>query len=294
VQASVNQLSQARTRLLVQSRGFVSPITDDLDRLAAPSQMHGFVEVGSVGAGLRGRLTFDNGLMLLAGVSWGDQDYLDVRADNGLTGTLALRYAPTGMGASRPFIEIGGLIGSIDNLTLTRTYANGVGTATGQGSTNANNSAIYGRLGWIWDIAKTDQLGVYGEYGDQRQTIGGYVEPLSRADPFEAHVGRGVDEMQVGKIGLRYSHDFNSGWELGGGLAVAHAFSESQSLPVAIPGFGFVPAAKVGDQTWAEFGARVGHTFGRRSTLSLFVVGIAGSAAVGSHADVGLDYKVSF
>ena len=166
------QLSQARVRLLVQGAGFVSEVTDDLDRFSAPSQVHAVAEVGSAAAGLRGRVSLADGITLLGGFSGGREDYRNIVADTELTGALAIRYAPPSFGASRPFIELGGLAGHANDLTMRRTYANGVGTAVGEGTAGYSNSAVWGRLGWIWDASQADQVGVYGEYGEIRQSIG--------------------------------------------------------------------------------------------------------------------------
>jgi hypothetical protein len=294
VQASVNQLSRERTQLLVQSRGFLSPITDDMDPLVAPSQMHAFAEAGSVGGGVRGRWTLPSGLMFLAGLEAGEQDYQGVRTSTGVMATLAARYAPTNWSASRPLIEVGGLLSGGGGATFTRTYANGVGTSTGQGSSALKTSAIWGRAGWVWDTSKSDQLGAYAEYQYVRQSIGAYLEPLSQQDPFEALVTPGVDAMDVGKIGVRYNHTASSGWEYSGGLALAHAVSAVQELNVVVDGFGLVPAAPAGEQTWVEYGVHAGYAFANHSAVSFFVAGVAGSGYVGSRAHVGIDYRYTF
>jgi hypothetical protein len=294
VEASVAQLSGARVRLLVQGAGYVSAITDDLDRFSAPTQIHAVVEAGSAAAGLRGRLSLADGITLLGGFSGGREDYRNIVADTELNGTLAIRYAPPGFGASRPFVEVGGLIGHADDLTMRRTYANGVGTAVGEGSASYSNSAVWGRAGWIWDTGKAGEIGVYGEYGQVRQSIGAYIEPISNIDPFEAVVGRGQDRMNVGKLGLRWEHDFAHGWEAFVGLTFAHSFSQEQVLPVDVDGFGPVAAPSVGQQTWGEYRVRVGHSVSGNSSLSLFVSGIAGSSLVGDDTHVGIDYRATF
>lgn len=294
MQASVEQLSRARVRLLVQGDGFVSDITDDLDRFSGPNQVHAAIEVGSVAGGLRGRINLGGGLALLGGFSVGEEDYQDIAASNELTGSLALRYAPSSFGASRPFFEVGALAGGTHDLTMRRTYANGVGTAVGQGTAGYSNSAFWGRAGWIWDRGAADEVGAYVEYGEVRQDIGGYFEKLSNIDPFEALVGHGWDSMQVGKLGVRLSHDLAGGWELFGGLVAAHAFGQGHLLPVDVDGFGPVLAGPVGAQTWLEYRARIGHSVTTRSSLNLFVSGIAGTSTVGDSVHVGVDYRVVF
>jgi hypothetical protein len=290
----VAELSQARVRLLVQGQGFVSEITDDLDRLDAPSQTHLVAEAGSEAIGVRGRVRLADGLTVLGGFSAGREDYQDITASSELTGTLAVRYAPTSFGPSRPFVEIGGLVGGTTNLTLQRHYLDGVKTVTGQGGAGYSNDAFWGRFGWIWDTSPANQLGLYGEYGEQHQSIGGYLEPLSNINPFEALVSPGTDSMGVGKIGLREDHAFKSGWEFSAGLAMAHAFSGRQLLAVDVDGFGPVAAPPLGEQSWLEYRARLGHRLTENSALSAFVAGVAGSSVAGDATHVGVDYRLTF
>ena len=294
VLASVAQLARARSRLLVQGDGFAAALDGDLDPLVAPSEAHAFVEAGSVGGGLRGRLTFPGGLSLLAGLGVGQQDYRDVSTGAGVSGTLAVRYAPAALGGSRPFVEIGGLVGGGGTAAFSRGYVNGAGVAVGKGSASYQTSAIWGRAGWIWDVGADGQLGAFVEVEGVREAFGGYVEPLSNANPFEAHVQPGSASMTVGKAGLRFSDTAAGGWSYGAALTLATAFAQSQDLQVAVPGFGAVPAGSVGRQTWVEFGARVGHAVTRNSTLSLFVTGVEGGGLVGGSAHGGIDYRVSF
>lgn len=290
----MDQLSRARVRLLVQGAGFVSEITDDLDRLDAPNQVHAVAEAGSAAAGLRARVRLGDGFTLLGGFSGGREDYKDVTASDELTGTLTLRYVPVGWGLSRPFAEVGVLSGGASSVLLQRNYQDGVKTVTGQGAAGYSNLAYWGRVGWIWDAAPGAQLGAYGEYGRISQSIGAYGEPLSNLDPFEALVGHGTDSMDVGKLGLRYSQDFKSGWEFSTGLAFAHAFSGGQVMPVDIDGFGPTAAGPIGQQSWIEYRARLGHSLSRNSALSLFVAGIAGTSPVAMATHVGVDYRVTF
>jgi len=239
-------------------------------------------------------VSFPSGLTLLGGFSGGREDYQDIVAGRELSGALAIRYAPAGFCASRPFVELGGLVGHSDDLTMRRTYANGVGTAVGEGTASYSNSAFWGRAGWIWDTKAAGQIGVYGEYGQERQSIGAYLEPISNIDPFEALVGQGRDRMDVGKAGVRWSQDFAHGWEAFVGLTVAHAFTQSQILPVDIDGFGPVGAPGIERQTWGEYRVRVGHSLGAHSALSLFVAGIAGTPVVGDSTHIGVDYRATF
>jgi len=59
-------------------------------------------------------------------------------------------------------------------------------------------------------------------------------------------------------------------------------------------GFGFVPADPTGAQTWVEYGAHLGYSFARHSTISVFVAGVAGSGNIGSDTHAGVDCRLTF
>ena len=106
---------------------------------------------------------------------------------------------------SRPFLEAGYFASHGDAVRFTRTYGNGDAEATGVGGSSTNASEVYRRAGWIWTTAPADQLGVYAEYGRQRQSIAAYVEPLTTDNPFEAHVAGDQARQNVARAGLRYN-----------------------------------------------------------------------------------------
>ena len=293
VQASVDQLARARTRLLVQSRGFLSPITDDADPFLAPTQAHAFVAGDDVNGGFRGRLNGPKDLTLLGGVSWGSQSYGSVRENGVTSGTVALRWAPALFRGSRPFLEAGYSASHGDGVKFARTYANGDGEATGVGGSSTNASEVYGRAGWVWTPAPADQFGVYAEYGRQRQSFAAYVEPLSTGNPFEAHVAGDQARQDVARAGLRYSHDPLHGLTWGLNAAVGHGFDADPGLEVAIPGVGALTPQSASGPTWFEYTARLGYGLGERVTVGAFVTGVAG-AVVGSHARPGLDVRLRF
>jgi hypothetical protein len=290
VQASVNQVSIDRVRLLIGAGGVV--VTDDLDRLVAPTQAHLVWQVGEDALGARGRIDLPAGVALLGGFAYGRLDAQDIVVANMLTGAIALRWAPPGV--SRPFVELGALAGGSDDLVEQRAYANGHGVAMGQGAAPYRSAAYWARMGWVWDPSPDLQVGAYVEYGRARQSIGGYVEPLSGLNPFEAAIGPSRERLDPGKLGLRYDRLLPGGWELFGGLALAHGFGASQSLPVDVDGFGALTAAPPGAPTWVEYRVRVGRRFAPATTLSLYVAGVAGARPVGDDAVVGLDLRRVF
>ena len=103
-------------------------------------------------------------MTVLGGIAYGAQDYPEIRACDATTMAVAGRYTPfedpfgDKGNELHPYGEIGTWVTPRGTLTLSRTYANGSGTDTGEGSTNATSWAQYGRRGLIWDATKDDRI----------------------------------------------------------------------------------------------------------------------------------------
>ena len=96
------------------------------------------------------------------------------------------------------------------SLDFSGTYANGAGTATGTGVTNADLSYYYARVGLLLAVNRNDQLAISAEVGRERMAIDGYTEPLTQGNPFEAHVADGTDSADLARLPLQWSHRFTS------------------------------------------------------------------------------------
>ncbi|MEJ0065008.1 MAG: hypothetical protein WDM85_05890 [Caulobacteraceae bacterium] len=59
-------------------------------------------------------------------------------------------------------------------------------------------------MGGSGDTSQAEQIGVYGEYGQIRQSIGAYLEPISNIDPFggAGRAGAGPDGRRQARRAL--------------------------------------------------------------------------------------------
>jgi hypothetical protein len=294
VQHSIDQLALARGRRLVQDRGFTAPLLSPNDPVSGPSALGGFAAAGSAAIGLAGRVDLTPGLALLGGVSYGGETYQDISAANVLSGAISLRYAFVGLGPSHPFVEAGVSGASIGQLTLSRTYADGAGVALGRGKTGGDALNYFGRAGWVFAVNKADELALYGEYGQAIQRIGAYVEPVSMANPFEAAVAGGTDSMQIAKLGVKYNHGLGGALTFGVNLGVAESLNVHEGVNAAVDGIGVVRPARVGDQTWAEYGAKFSCQLKSGSQVGLFLDGASGGPSIGTSIHGGLAFTARF
>jgi Autotransporter beta-domain len=237
---------------------------------------------------------------VLGGIAYGAQDYPDIRAGDATTMAVAGRYTfddPFGDEgkALHPYGEVGTWVTPRGMLTLTRTYANGAGTDTGEGSTNATSWAEYGRGGLIWDATKDDRFTGYGELGQQYMSFDAYTEN-SAGNPFPASVGSGLFRTGVARVGGTWTRDLSSliyapiSFTLAGD--VARSFDVHAGLTADVPGVGNVSAANEAD-TWGEFGARIETQLTDQLALDLDLNGTTGGGALGTsvHGGAGLSYR---
>jgi fibronectin-binding autotransporter adhesin len=295
VQHSIDQLVEARGRQLVQNRGFTAPLLGANEAVTGPTALGGFSSVGSLAIGIGGRLAIgDSGVSLLGGVSYGQENYQDIRASNVLSGALAIRYEFVGLGPSHPFVEVGGSLDTIGQLVISRTYADGTGVALGRGQTRGSASGYYGRVGWVFAVNPTDQLALYGEYGYSSQRIGAYLEPLSMANPFEALVAGGTDSMDIAKLGVKFNHGLGGNLELGLNLGVAESLDVHEGVNANVDGIGPVAPTTAGDQTWAEYGAKLTYRLKGGAKIGVFFDGASGGSSIGTSIHGGIAFDARF
>ncbi|HEX3666828.1 MAG TPA: hypothetical protein VHU23_16510 [Rhizomicrobium sp.] len=241
-----------------------------------------------------------DGLTVLGGIAQGTQDYSGIMASSAPTIAAALRYTfddPFGDAgnALRPYEEIGGWVSPSTDLTLSRTYMNGNGLATGQGVTNSRSWGEYGRGGLVWKATKDDQFMGYAELGQQFVSFDGYTEETSPNNPFPATVGGGLLRMAVARFGGSWTRNLRGlialPWSVTVGGNIARSFAVHSGLTATVDGLGSMTAANIAD-TWGEFGARLESRITEKAAFYIEVSGTAGGGGIGSavHGGAGLSY----
>lgn len=203
-----------------------------------------------------------------------------------------MRYV-NGSGTWRPFAEAGGWFAPDANLTLSRSYANGAGTATGVGGTDGDLSYIYARAGLVVLALPGSEIAAYGEAGRLRLEADAYGEAFSPSNPFEAYVSEGSDTASLAKFGAQWSFQLSRALDATLWGAVVHAFDHDSDFAAAVPGFGALAPVVDGEDTWGEFGARLGYKATDRVTLDVFANGVSGSD-VDTRVHVGGSARVRF
>jgi probable HAF family extracellular repeat protein len=290
---SIDQLAETRAGLLAQHHGFAAPLLGTDKPMTSGNEAGVFVSGGSVAGGGFLRYGLGQGLALLGGISYAKESYPDADLDGGFTGALAVQYLHTLSGWWHPFVELGGWVAPEAELSFSRTYANGAGTATGTGHTHGDLSYLYARAGILFTVSDGDQIALSAEIGRQRMAVEGYSEGVD-GNPFEAHVFPGTDRADIVKARLQWSHRFTDDLDATVWAAAVQAFNHESGLRGKVWGIGtFVPAS-LDELTWAEYGARVGYKVTDVMTLDLFMTGVSGDSGIGTHVHAGAGLRFQF
>ena len=293
VLGSVDGLAGDRQGELVTNRVLTSVLQGINEQINCTNCVSAFGSVGSFSAGIHGRYSLTDSLTILGGGAFAQYKQEGADVKSAPIFALALRYDPVGWGASRPFVELGATGSPNQDVRYTRHYANGAGLATGIGSTRVDNYAVYGRLGWVARITPTDEIAASGEVWSGWQHVRGYREAFNQQNPFEATVRGGTDRMSLVKLGAQWTHLFGTSIEFNLNGGVVRSFDTKTGVDATIPGFGAVqPLIK--DQTWAEFGARIGYRFSKAAVLDLFANGSSGAKPIGTHVHGGVGMRLNF
>jgi hypothetical protein len=237
-----------------------------------------FGQAGSAQGGGYARFVSSSGFAILAGVSYGQEDYDSVQIDNALMGALAMRYLTPGTATWRPFAEVGGWFAPEADMEFERTYVNGAGTATGIGSTEGDISYLYGRAGVLFALARGEQLALSAELGRERLEVDAYSEQLSATNPFEAQVAAGTDRMDLVKARAQWSVLIGHGFDATLWAAGVYGFNRDADFTTSVPGIGTLAPVEDDATAWAEYGARVGYALTAATTLDVFVNGVSGES----------------
>jgi probable HAF family extracellular repeat protein len=302
-QAATQDLSAHQRAALIESRS----TTNEMLGFTRPMDNSNYTYAGGMfgsAVGYTGGQYAARGVTLLGGIAYGAQDYPGISQSDAPTVAAAARYTfDVPFGEKRfyhPFVEVGGSVTPQADLTISRSYANGAGTSTGTGSTEATSWAEYGRLGMVWNLTGYDQLTGYGEMGQQYMAFNAYTETTAQGNPFPASVDGGVLRLDVARAGASWTHKFD-GLQLEDDLnvpisftlagAAAHAINEHAGLTATVAGVGASTAANETD-TWGEFGGRLEGQLTTHVALDLDLTGTTGSGALGTvfHGGVGLTY----
>lgn len=293
VQSSVDRLARARRGIAAQHHAVAAVLLGENERIVAPNQAGPYATGGSVGVGGTARINLREGLSFLGGLSYGTQGYRSSRLSDVFLIAGRLRYLQHLSQGWHALLEAGGFWSPSGDYRFDRTYANGAGFVGGRGSTDGEQTYVFGRAGLVANFGRKDEVALSGEIGRQSIRTNAYAEQDSAANPFPALINRTVDHATIAKIRLQWSHALADRIDATLWGAGARAFTVGGSLTATVLGIGTVDAAKQ-RYTWAEYGGRISYRLTEKLSLGVLANGTSGDSATGTRVHVGGDIRLLF
>jgi probable HAF family extracellular repeat protein len=291
---SIAPLGAIRGGAMIQQQGLAAPLFHDDGPIAGDSEGGAFGTIGSLSGGISGRVALVPGLSFAGGLAYVSEDYNGFRITDSLVIGGALRYVYDLTDAIHLFGQAGGWVSPLGTYQFSRSYANGAGIAIGLGSAFGAQSYGFIRAGAAYKVGVSDEWALSGELGAQTLHTGGYLEPLSNANPFNAFVSGGTDSTDVAKLRLQWTHAFSPKADATLWGAAAEGFNRSANVFATVAGVGPVSSAATRTTSWAEFGARFSYKTNAWTSVQAFVDGVTGGGETGTKAHFGGGLTVRF
>jgi hypothetical protein len=292
--ASINGLANQRFNQMITNRVLGTVLLGVNEQVNCHDCVSAFGSAGSFSAGLHGRKELTNNLSLLAGLAYTQYSEGGYHVTSAPIGAFALRYDFTDWGSSRPFFDIGAILTPYEKVRYSRSYTTSLGAVSLDSSTNSSNYAVYGRAGWMSRLSQRDEVAASIEVWQLWQRVAGYTDPTTAAlNPFNATVNTGTDRTNLVKIGGQWTHLFGSSVEGNVNGGYVHSFASHSGIVAAVTGDGVVTPT-MGDQSWFEYGGRLGFRINQGWIADLFVNGTLGPQPVGNTIHGGVGLRVNY
>jgi hypothetical protein len=252
-----------------------------------------FGSVGSFTAGVHGRKELTNNLSLLAGLAYTQYSEDGYHVTSAPIGAFALRYDFTDWGLSRPFFDIGTVLSPFEKVRYSRSYVTSLGAVSLESSTNSADYGVYERAGWISRISPRDEVAASIELWQLWQPVSGYTDPLVAFNPFNATIASGTDRTNLAKLGGQWTHLFGSSVEANINGAFVQSFASQSGIVATVTGDGLV-VPTMSNQSWFEYGGRLGFRIAQGWVADLFVNGTLGPNPVGNTIHGGAGLRVNY
>ncbi|HET7886031.1 MAG TPA: hypothetical protein VFL62_07385 [Bradyrhizobium sp.] len=290
---SIKGVVDQRFNQLITNRVLGTVLLGVNEQINCSDCISAFGSAGSFSAGIHGRKEITSNLSLLAGIAYTQYSENGYKVTDAPIGALALRYDFTDWGSSRPFFDIGTILTPFEKVSYSRGYTTNYGNVALQSSTNASEYGVYGRAGWISRMSPRDELAVSVEIWQLWQTVSGYSDPNAPFNPFNATVATGTDRTNLAKVGAQWTHLFGDSIEGNVNGGFVQSFANHSGLIATVTGDGLV-APTIGNQSWFEYGGRVGFRITKGWVADLFVNGTLGPQPVGNTIHGGVGLRVNF
>jgi hypothetical protein len=291
---SINGLANQRVNQMITNRVLGTVLLGVNEQVNCSDCVSAFGSAGSFSAGIHGRKELTPNLSLLAGIAYTQYSEGGYSVTSAPIGAFALRYDFTDWGSSRPFFDIGTILTPYEKVRYTRSYATSLGAVSLDSSTNASDYGVYGRAGWISRLSPRDEVAASVEVWQLWQHVNGYSDPAGAAlNPFSASIPTGTDRTNLVKLGGQWTHLISDSIEgnINGGFV--QSFATHSGIVATVTGDGTV-VPTIGNQSWFEYGGRVGFRITKGWVADLFVNGTLGPQPVGNTIHGGVGLRVNY
>jgi hypothetical protein len=286
---SIGGLTGQRFNQMITNQVLGSVLLGVNEQVNCSDCVSAFGSVGSFTAGVHGRKELTDNLSILAGLAYTQYSENGYHVTSAPIGAFALRYDFTDWGSSRPFFDLGTILSPFEKVRYGRSYATSLGTVALDSSTNSADYAVYGRAGWITRLSPRDEAAASIELWQLWQRVSGYSDPLVAFNPFDATIATGTDRTSLVKIGGQWTHLFPGNIEGNVNGFLVQSFGSQSGIVATVTGNGLVTPT-MGNQTWFEYGGRLGFRVAKGWVADVFANGTLGPQPVGNtiHGGVGL------
>ena len=291
--ASINGLANQHFNQMITDRVLGTVLLGVNEQVNCSDCISAFGSAGSFSAGIHGRKEITPNLSFLGGIAYTQFSESGYSVTSAPIAAFALRYDFTDWGSSRPFFDIGTILTPFEKVNYSRAYVTSLGAVSLQSSTNASDYDIYGRAGWIGRLSPRDEVAASVEVWQLWQRVGSYSDPTVAFNPFDATIAAGTDRTNLVKIGGQWTHLFGSSIEgnINGGFV--QSFGNHSGIVATVTGDGLV-VPTIGNQSWFEFGGRLGFRITKGWAADLFLNGTLGPQPVGNTVHGGLGLRANF
>jgi hypothetical protein len=291
VQGSINALADEQTGIVTRLNATGDLLLGHNQPLEAPDNFSLFGAVGSHTFGATGHYNLSEGFSLEGGGALTDQS-LPGASFTGPSLGAALRYVQPGADTFRPFAEAGFNAAPGLGMTFSRHYDDGTPLGTTISSTASGNLfGVFAEAGVLVAPTPDDEISFTGSLIHNWLGFGGFTETIGDTNLFPATVAAATSTFDTIKANLAWTTKLSSTLDLTLSGAVGKTFShDGVAANVAFVG----PIAGTSqDETFAEYGVRLGWKLNAATTADTFIFGTSGATS-GTHVQVGEALHVAF
>jgi hypothetical protein len=291
---SVGGLANQRFNQMITNQVLGNVLLGVNEQINCSDCISAFGSAGSFSAGVHGRKEITPNLSLLAGIAYTQYSEGGYSVTSAPIGAFALRYDFVDWGSSRPFFDIGAILSPFEKVRYSRSYLTSFGPVSLTSDTNSSDYGVYGRAGWIKRFSPRDELAASIEVWQLWQRVSGYTDPMAAFNPFDASIATGTDRTNLVKIGGQWTHLLTNSIEGNINGRFVQSFANHSGIVATVTGNGLVVVPTIGNQSWFEYGGRLGFRIANGWVADLFIDGTLGPQPVGNTIHGGVGLRVNY